>query len=627
MTPPSKGPSEEPSSPGPSDTPHAEHSAERPAALDEADSVQKEPAADPAGQDAAPGDAESRPTASGGPGAAAARSAHRRGPHGAAPGPMPYGAVPRSTPYGAGAGASGAAPYPPPPIQYTPTKLDKAIAAWKRPPPMSPALAAATAAAGVIGAVTVGPALRDGRLGVGVLIAAVGVAYVAGASAGAAGRLVRSPSAKGGGSRFNLTGGVFLLLAVLLSATPALRDADWLVMSALGLAVATGSYAACGGRSWTEVLGGGLAVVPASGHMLPWAARGAYRAASRGRGSAWPAIRTGLIVTALLVVFGGLFIGADAAFGDLAAGLAPEVSAASVLLYALAGVATLVPACAGAFLAQAPPPLRMLDPAPAKPAGRWSWAVPIASLDLLFLLFCAIQVRVFLADDKDELLRSTGLTYAEYAREGFFQLVIVTVLVLVVVAAAMRYAPSAARADRVTVRALLGLLCALTIVVVAVALRRLYLYEETFGWTRLRLWVHAFELWLGAVVVLVAVAGVVKGRVAWLPRTVAASGALAMVALVSVNPDGFIAEHNVQRYQDTGKLDVHYLRDLSADAVPALDRLPEPQRSCALRGIASDLREDDPAMGANQARGRAREILDSRPPDDSVSCFAMDGSS
>ncbi|TDC86013.1 DUF4173 domain-containing protein [Actinomadura sp. 7K507] len=516
---------------------------------------------------------------------------------------------------------------PPPPVAYTPTKLDRAIAAWKRPSlPMSPSLAAGAAIAGVIGAVTVGSALRDGHLGVGLLIAAAAIAYVTGASAWSAGRLVRSRSAKGG-SRFNRTGGVFLLLAVCLSATPAIRDADWIVVPALLLAVAAGSYAASGGRSWVEVLGGGLAVAPAAGYMLPWAARGAHRAASPQRGNAWPVIRTSLIVIALLVVFGGLFMGADAAFGDLAAGLAPEVSAASVFLYVLAGVATLLLACAAAFLAQAPPPLRLMNPDPAKPAGRWSWAVPIIALDLLFLLFCAIQARMFLADDKDELLRSTGLTYAEYARQGFFQLVVVTVLVLVVVAAAMRYAPSAGRADRVTVRVLLGLLCALTLVVVAVALRRLYLYEETFGWTRLRLWVHAFELWLGAVVVLVAVAGVVKGRVAWLPRMVAASGAVAMIALVSINPDGFIAEHNVQRFEETGKLDIDYLRDLSADAVPALDRLPEPQRSCALRGIAADLREDGPAMGANHARSRAREILNSRPVDRSASCFAMDGSS
>ncbi|MEU8799235.1 DUF4173 domain-containing protein [Spirillospora sp. NPDC048819] len=484
---------------------------------------------------------------------------------------------------------------------------------------MSPALAAGAAIAGLIGAVTVGPALPGGHLGVGILVTATAVAYVTGASAWSAGRLVRSGPGKRG-SWFNRTGVVFLVLAVLLSASAAVRDADWIVLPALLLAVAAGSYAACGGRSWAEVLGGGLAVVPAVGYMLPWAGRGAYRAASPSRGNAWPVIRTGLIVVVLLAVFGGLFMGADAAFGSLASGLVPEISAVSVFLYAFAGTATLVLTCAAAYLGQAPPPLRMLNPEPATPAGRWSWAVPIAALDLLFLAFCAIQAGVFLADDKDKLLESTGLTYAEYARQGFFQLVVVTVLVLAVIAVAMRYAPSGGRGDRVTVRGLLGLLCALTLVVVAVALRRLYLYEETFGWTRLRLWVHAFEFWLGGVVVLVAVAGVVKGRLAWLPRAVAAGGAVAMIALVSINPDGFIAGHNVDRYEDTGKVDVDYLRGLSADAVPALDRLPEPQRSCALRAIAFDLKDDEPAMGANYARSRAREILKHRPVDDSANC-------
>jgi len=195
--------------------------------------------------------------------------------------------------------------------------------------------------------------------------------------------------------------------------------------------------------------------------------------------------------------------------------------------------------------------------------------------------------------------------------------------VLVVVAVAKRYAPSASEGDRFTVRALLGLLCALTLVVVAVALRRLYLYEETFGWTRLRLWVHAFELWLGFVVVLVTVAGVVKGRVPWLPRAVAASGAVAMILLAVLNPDRFIAEHNVARFADTGKIDVPYLRGLSADAVPALDELPEPRRSCALQEIASELRENEPAMSANLARAKAREILERRPADRSIECFTL----
>lgn len=519
--------------------------------------------------------------------------------------------VRQGVPYGVPAGYA-----PPPQFAYQPTKIEKAFRAWKRPArPMSASLVAGVLIAGLIGAVAVGPQLREGLLGVGVVIAGAAVAYVAGASAWSAGRIVRS----GPKRRVNRTAIVFGVLAVVLPAIAAVREAEWVVVPALLLAVALGSYAASGGRSWPEVLFGGLAVVPAAGAMLPWAARGAYGAVTSEKGNAWPVIRTGAIAAGLVAVFGGLFVGADAAFGSLAAGLVPEVSAASVVVYGFAGAATLALASAGAYLGQAPPPLRLLSPEPGKPAGRWSWAVPIAALDLLFLVFCAIQAGVFLADDKDALLRSTGLTYAEYARQGFFQLVIVTVLVLAVVAVAKRYAPEGSRG---LVRGLLGLLCALTLVVVAVALRRLYLYEQTFGWTRLRLWVHAFELWLGFVVVLMAVAGVVKGRVAWLPRAVAAGGAIAMILLAVLNPDRFIAEHNVARYAETGKIDVPYLRNLSADAVPALDALPEPARSCALRRIAVELDGDEPAMSANLSRAEAREILERRPVDETADCVS-----
>ncbi|MEV4193247.1 hypothetical protein [Streptomyces toxytricini] len=49
--------------------------------------------------------------------------------------------------------------------------------------------------------------------------------------------------------------------------------------------------------------------------------------------------------------------------------------------------------------------------------------------------------------------------------------------------------------------------------------------------------------------------------------------------------------------------------------MPALDRLPEPHRSCALRGIAEELEEQGrvPWYGMSLGVYRARQILDERP--------------
>lgn len=244
-------------------------------------------------------------------------------------------------------------------------------------------------------------------------------------------------------------------------------------------------------------------------------------------------------------------------------------------------------------------------------------------LDLLFAVFIAVQLAV-LFGGYDKVLSETGLTYSAYARQGFWQLLFATLLTLVVIALALRWAPRSAAGDRTLVRAVLGTLCLLTLVVVASALRRMDLYVDAYGLTRLRVSVAAMELWLGLVIVLIMAAGVYGMK--WLPRAVAASAAAAVLAFGLASPDGLVAERNVQRYERTGKIDVAYLQELSADAVPALDGLPEPLRSCALDGIARALEEtDDPWYATSWGKSRARSILADRGAHtDDTSCDAYD---
>ncbi|HEY0692030.1 MAG TPA: DUF4173 domain-containing protein, partial [Kribbella sp.] len=396
-----------------------------------------------------------------------------------------------------------------------------------------------------------------------------------------------------------------------------LVDAGWLTVLAISLAVPLGSYALTGGRSWIDLLGGGLSLVLAIPHSGPWMSRGLATLFGSRRRPTRRVAGSLLVAAALLGVFGALFATADVAFSQAISGLIPDLSVWPLLLRIPIFGCTATAVLTGSFLAVAPP--RFNRPPAASSVGRTPWVIPIAALDLLFLAFVAVQADVLLASDKDRVLHSTGLTYAEYARQGFWQLLIVTGLVLMVVAVAVRYAPMEKRADRTTVRILLGLLCALTLVVVAVALRRLYLYEEAYGWTRLRLWVHAFELWMGLVIVLIAIAGI-RLKAAWLPRAIAMSGAVGLLALGLLNPDGFIATRNVNHFRDTGRADLAYLSGLSADAVPALDHLPEPQRSCAMRHLADALQHGDSWTSLNLSRAQARTLLGRHPIQRSLTC-------
>lgn len=441
--------------------------------------------------------------------------------------------------------------------------------------------------------------LLGGGLGLNLLAVAVPVVLAAASAARDAGRRIRPWtlvwSAGGAG-----------LLAV-----PLLRDAGWPTFLALAAAVGAGSLALHGSRTWRGALLGSVGVVGAVPPGLRWAWYGVREQAGGIRDRWWPAVRGVAAAVLLLIVFGALFAGADAAFADLLADMSPDVSLGESPLHALWFALVLAGALGAARVAAAPLRWDRIEGTRGLPRGPVEWALPLVVLNALFAVFIAVQLAV-LFGGYDKVLEHTGLTYAQYARQGFWQLLIVTLLTLLVIALALRWAPRGGRGDRLLVRSVLGTLCVLTLVVVAAALRRMDLYVDAYGLTRLRVSVTAMELWLGVVIVLIMAAGVAGAR--WLPRAVAASAVVAVLVFGLLSPDGLVAEQNVQRYTKSGKLDVPYLRQLSADAVPALDALPEPERSCALRDIAQELEaEDTPWYATSFGEFRARRLLDERP--------------
>ncbi|MFF5807032.1 MULTISPECIES: DUF4173 domain-containing protein [unclassified Streptomyces] len=468
-----------------------------------------------------------------------------------------------------------------------------------RPAEAAPILTA-TLVAVMVSGLAAALLLGDG-MGPGLLVAvlpAIAAAYFA---ARAAGRKARPWTT------------AWAIGCVALLAVPALRDSAWPATLAILSAVSLASLALHGVRTWPGVLFSPFGFVDAAVTGVGWAWTGLRsRGGGFGRERWLPVAKAAAVAVGLLVVFGTLFASADAAFADLLGDLTPEVSVGDGPVRTLLFVLGAVLALAGARTAAAPLRWDRIQITPGKARSRVEWALPLIVLNLLFAGFNAVQLAV-LFGGYDKVLKSTGLSYAEYAQQGFWQLLWATLLTLAVIALALRWAPRAGAGDRRFVRAVLGTLCVLTLVVVASALRRMDLYVDAYGLTRLRVSVAAMELWLGLVLVLIMAAGVFGAR--WLPRAVAGSAAAAVLAFGLMSPDGMVAERNVTRFQQDAKIDLAYFQSLSADAAPALDRLPEPRRSCALRGINDDLAKagDVPWYAMSLGEYRARKILRERP--------------
>ncbi len=394
------------------------------------------------------------------------------------------------------------------------------------------------------------------------------------------------------------------VLAFGFALLPVLRDADWLAVLGLMASVVLVTAALTAGTTVLGMVASAIAWPLAGLRGLPWLGR-TLRAFSRGTNTA-AVTRTVVLSLLGVLVFGLLFASGDAIFGNWVDAVLPDVQDMFALrLFLTVAVGGTV--LAAAYLAINPPGVER--PVVRRPAQhRFEWLAPVLLVDAVFVLFLAAQAAAFFGGH-EYIQRTTGLTYADYVHQGFAQLTIATALTLLVVWAAARKARLETGADRWWLRGSLGALCLLTLVVVASALHRMDLYQDAYGFTRLRLVVDLFEGWLGLVVVAVLVAGIgLRGW--WLARFALLAGATMLLGLAVVNPDAWIAQHNIDRYEATGKLDTAYLAGLSADALPVILDNPLPGGfRCPMEDLDFDLRDPDGWTGWNLSRERARDAL------------------
>ncbi len=386
---------------------------------------------------------------------------------------------------------------------------------------------------------------------------------------------------------FSLTHGEWWLapLAILFAAFVAWRAAPMLVFLNVSTVLLALSMAAVRGRRGSLKLSGTLEYalgilyaglcavagpVPAVMRDVQW------REMTRGRWQpALAATRGLLIVAPLLLVFGSLFMAADAVFEGLvrdAFDFYPEEILGHLLLagfiaWVSAGLLRLF------FLGREPG-----WTSPERPAnftlGSTELGIVLGLLNVLFLAFVAVQAN-YLFGGLGEISTS-GTTYAEYARRGFFELVTVAALVLPVLLFAHWLFRPGGRAGRRFFKALSGSLLALLLVIVVSALYRMWLYLQEFGLTELRFYATAFMFWLTLVLSWFAITVLIRDRRNRFAYGALVSGFAAVILLNTVNPDALIARVNVDRLENGGRFDPYYLTTLSTDAAPVLvDALPE----------------------------------------------------
>jgi hypothetical protein len=346
------------------------------------------------------------------------------------------------------------------------------------------------------------------------------------------------------------------------------RTSAWLIpfniLAAAGL-LGFGASLSRGGSGIDMTIPQLAARVVRGGLQLLWAPAYVFRGVfgRLGERRAGGVARGLLLLTPLVLILGALLTSADAVFAsffDFEMGEVPQ-HAASITIGTL-GMAALL------RLASAEPAAAPQVEGPR--LGYVESAMVLVSLNLLLAAF-AVARLVALSEGGRRVLSSAGLTYAEYARSGFFQLLFAAVIVVAVLLALRATADlSTPRRQRTFAGLSLGVVV-LTLAVCVSAFHRLVLYESVFGMTMLRLYVQTAIVWVAFVVAAVGVAVAIGSvRRAWLAPAAALFALVLLFALNVLDPEAFVARHNVSHPANAARFDATYLTGLSDDAVPAI---------------------------------------------------------
>jgi hypothetical protein len=312
-------------------------------------------------------------------------------------------------------------------------------------------------------------------------------------------------------------------------------------------------------------------------------------APAKKKNSAWSIVRGVILALPILLILAALLASADPVFSKMLGNLLNIFNidrlgeyvfrAVYIVFFAFLFCGIFTYALAGSNDEK----LLGLDKPWMPPFLGWTEAaIVLGSIDVLFAVFVGVQFRYFFGGRANVVV--DGFTFAEYARKGFSELVWVAIISLLVMLLLSTITRKVQENRQTAFSWLCGGLVAQVAVILVSAFQRLLLYEDAYGFSRIRTYTHVFMIWLGILLVAVLVLEITRHQRAFALAGVVVCAGFVMT-LNFLNVDGFITRMNIARAADGSELDIPYLVTLSSDSVPEVAAIfTQPGTSADLHG-------------------------------------------
>jgi hypothetical protein len=189
-------------------------------------------------------------------------------------------------------------------------------------------------------------------------------------------------------------------------------------------------------------------------------------------------------------------------------------------------------------------------------------------INAVYVLFTIVQFKYFFSGTLQG-----DFTYAEYARKGFFELLFVTLINLTITIFVLTFVDRTRGLIKKFTQFLLTMLVISSGVLLSSAFMRLSMYEDAYGFTFIRVMAHSFMIFLVVIFMYTFVKIWIENLSLF--HFYFICSLLYYSVMNVVNVEQIIVSKNVERYEQSGKIDLHYLNSLSHTGIIGLIDLYE----------------------------------------------------
>ena len=238
-------------------------------------------------------------------------------------------------------------------------------------------------------------------------------------------------------------------------------------------------------------------------------------------------------------------------------------------------------------------------------------------LNIIYLIFGFIQITNLFMNTSN----NPNFDYSSYARQGFFQLMFVSFINFVILIVANINKVKKTKSQKIYNKIMSLLIILFTIIIIISAFYRMNLYQETYGYTYLRIFVD-FVL-ISEVLISIPIIIYLLGKKIDILKSIIIITSFMFVLLNFMNIDNFIAEKNIDRYfnnPEDSNFDISYLCKLGTDATEQITRLLKADDEYIVKRTERYLYEQKQSLNLdemnwqeyNMSKKEAKEILDNQ---------------